>query len=196
VVGNAVGSLDDRAAVEVRMRRALLLAAALGISGPAMATLPRWNPKAPQNSQVLPAFTVANVSAVLTSVGARHQRSNDDADSPALTVVFPNGRRALVTLSSCERGATACKALSVQSFWTKLEKVPPEKSALAIEQFNQRYAFAKAYITADGRPTLQRYLTADYGFIRGNLAVNLLVFADQAERLATEVLQPLQRGNQ
>ena len=43
---------------------------------------------------------------------------------------------------------------------------------------------------ADGRPALQRYLTADYGFIRGNLAVNLLVFAGQMDLFAAEVLRP------
>jgi hypothetical protein len=175
------------------MKRALLLAAALAIPGPAAAT-PGWNPKAPDNGQLLPAFTITNVGSVLGSVGARFQRTGSDPASPSLLAVFPNKRRALITLSSCERGATACKALSIQSFWTKLEKAPPEKTALAIEAFNQKYAFAKAYVTEDGRPSLQRYLTADYGFVRGNLAVNLLVFADQAEKLATEVLQPLERA--
>jgi hypothetical protein len=170
------------------------VAAALAIPGPAAAVAPRWNPKAPDNAQLLPAFTLANVGTVLASIGARFQRSGSDADSPALLVIFPNKRRALLTLSSCERGATACKALSIQSFWTRLDKVPPEKTTQAIEQFNQRYAFAKAYLTPDGRPSLQRYLTADYGYVRGNLAVNLIVFADQAERLATDVLLPLQKG--
>jgi hypothetical protein len=49
-------------------------------------------------------------------------------------------------------------------------------------------------VGTDGRPVLQRYLIADYGFLRGNLAVNLLVFANQAERLANEVLGPLEAG--
>jgi hypothetical protein len=176
------------------MKRALLLAAALALSGQAPPATPRWNPKAPENTQLLPAFTLANVASVLTAIGARSQRSGTDPDNPSLLAVFPNGRRALVTLSSCERGVTACKALSIQSFWAKLDKVPPEKTAQAIEQFNERYAFAKAYLTPDGRPSLQRYLTADYGYIRGNLAVNLVVFADQAERLATDFLVPLQKG--
>jgi hypothetical protein len=44
-------------------------------------------------------------------------------------------------------------------------------------------------VAADGRPSLQRYLTADYGFIRGNLAVNLIVFSGQIDRFVAEVLQ-------
>jgi hypothetical protein len=174
------------------MKRAFLVAAALAASAPAAAT-PGWNPKAPENGQLLSAFTIANVGSVLGSVGARFQRTGSDPANPSLLAIFANKRRALITLSSCERGATACKALSIQSFWTKLEKAPPDRTAAAIAQFNQRYAFAKAYLTEDGRPSLQRYLTADYGFIRGNLAVNLLVFADQADKLASEVLEPLER---
>ena len=65
----------------------------------------------------------------------------------------------------------------------------PERLEDAIQQFNRRYAFSRAFLTADGRAALQRYLTADYGFIRGDLAVNLLVFANQAQRFATEVLR-------
>jgi hypothetical protein len=81
---------------------------------------------------------------------------------------------------------------SAQSFWTRIANSSPEKTAQAIASFNQRYSFGKAFVAADGRPALQRYLTADYGFIRGNLAVNLLVFANQAEQFATQVLKPLE----
>ena len=65
-----------------------------------------------------------------------------------------------------------------------------QRLAAGIQGFNQRYAFARASLTPDGRAALQRYLTADYGFIRGDLAVNLLVFASQADRFAAEVLSP------
>jgi hypothetical protein len=97
-------------------------------------------------------------------------------------------------MSSCDAGGNACKALGIQSYWPKIAGAPPERTAKAIERFNQRFSFAKAYVAADGRPALQRYLTADYGFVRGNLAVNLLVFASQAELFAREVLRPLEAG--
>ena len=73
--------------------------------------------------------------------------------------------------------------------WIRPPGLAPERLADNIQQFNRRYAFSRAFLTADGRPALQRYLTADYGFIRGNLAVNLLVFASQTERFAAEVLR-------
>lgn len=43
---------------------------------------------------------------------------------------------------------------------------------------------------------MQRYLTADYGFIRGDLAVNLLVFASQVDKFAKEVLAPLENARE
>ena len=151
---------------------------------------PKWNPKAPENAQVLPAFGYATVEPVLNAIGARHQRTGQPA-KPAMAVTFPNNRKALLIFGSCN-GEGACKALSIQSHWTKIANSPPEQTAKAIESFNHRYSFAKAFVAQDGRPSLQRYLTADYGFIRGNLAVNLLVFANQADRFATETLRPLE----
>ena len=179
------------------MRR-LLLAAAL-LASPVIAqvpsaapVLPKFNPRAPENGQVMPAFSYASVETVLTQIGARFQRSGTAPNKPVLLVTLPNNRKAVVALSTCDPAGTACKALSIQSFWTPIANSPPQQTQLAIERFNQRYSFAKAFVAPDGRPALQRYLTADYGFIRGNLAVNLLVFADQAELFATQVLRPLE----
>jgi hypothetical protein len=148
----------------------------------------RWNPAAPENRQVLPTFNYATVEGVLAAIGARSERRGS-ADRPALAVTFANNRRAAILFGSCERQGAACKAISIQAVWTRPASVPAERLATNIQQFNRRYAFSRAFLTADGRPALQRYLTADYGFIRGNLAVNLLVFANQSERFASEVLR-------
>jgi hypothetical protein len=171
--------------------KAIAGAATLISAVPASAVVPpRWNPKALENTQILPAFSFVTVEPVLAGIGARFQRGGTPG-KPAILVTFPNNRKAMLMLSACD-GAGACKALSIQSYWTKIANAPSERTAQAIESFNQRYSFAKAFLTADGRPALQRYLTADYGFIRGNLAVNLLVFSNQAEQFATQVLRPLE----
>jgi hypothetical protein len=148
----------------------------------------RWNPAAPENRQVLPTFNYATVESVLTAIGATSQRRGT-AERPALAVTFSNNRRAAILFGSCERGGAACRALSIQAVWTRPANVTAEKLATNIQQFNLRYAFSRAFMNRDGRPALQRYLTADYGFVRGNLAVNLLVFANQSERFAAEVLR-------
>lgn len=147
----------------------------------------RFNPASPENRQVLPAFSYQTVEAVLTQIGATFERRGT-AERPALAVTFPNNRRAAILFGSCER--QGCKAISIQAVWTRPANLPAERVATGIQTFNQRYAFSRAFLTQDGRPALQRYLTADYGFIRGNLAVNLLVFANQAERFAIEVMRP------
>jgi hypothetical protein len=147
----------------------------------------RWNPAAPENRQLVPTFNYATVESVLSAIGARSERRGS-AGRPALAVTFANNRRAAILFGSCERQGEACKAISIQAVWTRPANVPADRLAASIQRFNQRYAFARAFLTGDGRPALQRYLTADYGFIRGNLAVNLLVFANQSERFAAEVL--------
>ncbi len=168
-------------------------AAVLAAGSTAAQTLapPRWNPRAPENNQLLPAFTIAAVEQVLGSIGASHQRV---AQNPIrrILVTFPNKRKATLVLGACNVQFSACKAMSIQSYWTPIAGAPADRTAQAVGAFNQRFSFGKAFVTADGRPSLQRYLTADYGFVRGNLAVNLLVFANQAERFAADVLQPLE----
>jgi len=165
-------------------------AALLGIAAaamPAAAQVP-WNPAAPENRQILPTFNYATVESVLTAVGARFVRRGT-ADRPALDITFPNNRRAAILFGNCERQGAACKAISIQALWNIPTGPAAARLPAAIQAFNRRYAFSRAYLTADGRPALQRYLTADFGFIRGNLAVNLLVFANQEERFAAEVLR-------
>jgi hypothetical protein len=149
---------------------------------------PRWNPRAPENSQILPNFSYATVEPVLDAIGARYQRGAQ-TNRPTIRVTLPNNRRAVLVFGSCN-AAGACKALGIQSTWEK-PSAAPERTAQAVAAFNQRYSFAKALVLPDGRPALQRYVTADYGFIRGNLAVNLLVFANQAQRFTAEAVAPL-----
>lgn len=171
---------------------ASILLACVGAAAPAAAQgQGRWNARAPENGQVLPSFNYATVEGVLASIGARSERRGT-ADRPALAVTFANGRRAAIVFGSCDRGGAACKAISIQTVWNRPTGVAADRLEDSIQRFNQRYAFSRAFLTGDGRPALQRYLTADYGFIRGNLAVNLLVFATQADRFANEVLRPLQ----
>ena len=172
------------------MRAALPLLMLAAVAAPAVAqTAPgRWNPASPENRQILPTFNYATVETVLGQIGAQSERRGS-ADRPALAVTFPNNRRAAILFGSCEPGGAVCKAISIQAVWTRPANVAADRLAENIQQFNRRYAFSRAFLTADGRPALQRYLTADYGFVRGNLAVNLLVFANQSERFAAEVLR-------
>jgi hypothetical protein len=145
-----------------------------------------FNAAAPENREVLPSFSYATVEPVLAQIGARYERAGSD-ERPALTVTFSNGRRAAIVFGSCQ--GASCRAISIQAVWNAPSGTAAQQLAGAVVGFNQRYAFSRALVAADGRPSLQRYLTADYGFIRGNLAVNLIVFAGQIDRFVSEVLQ-------
>ena len=172
----------------MRAAFAALILVTFGTAAAAQTPPSRWNPASPENRQVLPTFNYATVESVLTEIGARSERRGS-TDRPALAVTFANNRRAAILFGSCERQGAACKAISIQAVWARPANVPADRLSANIQQFNQRYAFSRAFLTGDGRPALQRYLTADFGFIRGNLAVNLLVFANQSERFAAEVLR-------
>jgi hypothetical protein len=172
------------------MKRVSSIVAALLGAVPASAQVP-WNPRAPENGQLLPSFNFATVEGVLSSIRASWERHGSDPARPTLVATFPNGKRAVVSLLSSTPNGAVCKALGIQASWNAPAGVAPAALAASVEKFNQRYSFSKAYLTSSGRPALQRYLTADYGFVRGNLAVNFLVFADQEEKFMAEVLRPL-----
>ncbi|HEV2747553.1 MAG TPA: YbjN domain-containing protein [Allosphingosinicella sp.] len=169
----------------------LALAATSAAAAPA-APPPRFNPAAPENRQLLPTFSYATVEPVLAQIGARHRRAGTAPAKPVLHVQFANNRTAVLVFGSCNSAGTDCKALSLQSHWRPIANSPRAATGEAIERFNQRFSLAKAFVAADGGPSLQRYLIADYGVVRGNLAVNLLAFAQQAESFATDVLRPLE----
>lgn len=170
---------------------AMFLLTALA-AAPAQAAVP-WNPRAPENTQRLPTFNYATVEAVLGSIRAKWQRSGNNPARPLLVVTFPNNRRAVISLLSCNADGSSCRGLGIQSSWNAPAGVPRARLDQAVDGFNQRYALTKALITGQGRPGIQRYLTGDYGFIRGDLAVNLLNFADQADLFAQQVIAPLSR---
>ncbi|HYJ52226.1 MAG TPA: YbjN domain-containing protein [Allosphingosinicella sp.] len=173
----------------MRLVTGLVLSLAAASSAAVAQAPPPWNPAAPENRQVLPTFNYETVESVLTQIHAQFVRRGTP-ERPALDVTFPNRRRAAILFGNCERAGAACKAISIQALWNRPTGAAGARLPAAIQAFNQRYAFSRAYLLADGRPALQRYLTADYGFIRGNLAVNLLVFATQSERFAAEVIAP------
>ena len=175
------------------MKRALpALLTFLFLAAPAGAAVP-WNPSSPENRQVLPTFNYATVEAVLAGIRAKSQRAGTNPSQPIIVATFPNNRRAVLTLLSCNANGSACRGMGIQSSWNAPAGAARPQLDEAVDRFNQRYALTKALITAQGRPAIQRYLTADYGFIRGDLAVNLLNFASQADLFASQVIAPLSR---
>lgn len=150
----------------------------------------RWSPDAPGNRQPLPTFNYTTVESVLEEIGAAYERRGS-AERPSLLVTFHSGRRAAIVFGSCTEGGSLCRAISLQSGWTLPRGASSARAADLTQAFARRYAFSRAFILPNGNLALQRYLTADYGFIRGNLAVNLLAFAAQLDLFTREVLAPL-----
>ncbi len=112
---------------------------------------PPWNPAAPENRQVLPTFNYATVETVLGAIGARGERRGTP-DRPALQIIFANGRRAAILFGSCEASGRGLQVgLDPGGVGRGRRGSPPIGSRRATLAFNQRYAFSRAYVTADGR---------------------------------------------
>lgn len=175
------------------MVRAAFLIILWSIASAASAQTSRWTPSAPENQQLLPTFNYATVESVLGEIGARYERRGT-AGRPSLLVTFPSGRRAAIVFGACTADESVCRSISLQSGWSSPPGAGAQRVADAVQEFNRRYAFSRAFVLPNGNLALQRYLTADYGFIRGNLAVNLLAFAAQIDLFVEEVLAPISSG--
>lgn len=171
---------------------AIALACAFGVVPGQALGQGRWNADSPENRQVLPTFNYATVESVLAEIGARYERRGPPT-RPSLLVTFASGRRAAIVFGACSGDGNVCRAISIQGGWERPQGATSERSAAALLAFSQRYAFSRAFMLPNGNLALQRYLTADYGFVRGNLAVNLLAFEAQMDLFAQEVLTPLSR---
>ena len=167
----------------------IVIAASANAQNSAAPSAPRWNPAAPENRQLLATFNYATVESVLAEIGARAERRGP-ADRPALAVTF----RTAAVARSCSVAASGRARSARRSASRRFGRGPPTCRPIAWLQRSRASTSATPsrgpISPQDGRPALQRYLTADYGFVRGNLAVNLLVFASQADRFVLEVLRP------
>src|SRR3546814_17083082 len=85
---------------------------------------PTFNPRAPENSQVLGSFTYGSVEAVLDGIGAKHPRAGE-AGKPAFLVSFPNTRHAVCMFGPCNDDGCAHNRLCIQSSRTQLSQPPP-----------------------------------------------------------------------
>lgn len=163
---------------------------ACSTSALAQPNVARWTPAAPENRQVAPTFNYATVESVLAEAGIAAERRGEP-DRPQLLVTFRSGRRGAIVFGACSPDGSVCRSLSLQAGWSSPPGANPQRVVDAVQEFNRRYAFSRAFVLANGNLALQRYLTADYGFIRGNLAVNLLAFAAQVDLFVEEVIAPV-----
>jgi hypothetical protein len=128
-------------------------------------------------------FTVANVTEVLTGVGATDIKAGQDSEgNKTLDMTFADGP-AQLTFVSCRDGSP-CKGVQIAIGYSKLGDT---FNAAFANRFNKSWLAATAIAEDDGSLTLADYVIAKGGISRDSLRENLLQFLTAPAMLAEEI---------
>lgn len=140
-------------------------------------------------------FTEANVSALLSKLGATGVSSSKDGNTTVVRFEV-NGATHVAAIVACPQGQPGCLGLLL------LVPVALSEGTFAhevVNGFNEASGFGKAVRSNDGKSVLiTRYVISDNGILEGNLAVNISVFTAMpnqfARFLASQVVASADKG--
>lgn len=128
---------------------------------------------------VYTSFNVTQLSQLATEMGATFETMTVSDGRSVVLIHSPEGDF-FAAPTACD--ATQCLGAELIGFFGSSAGIPLE----TLNSFNGQLAFAKAY-TADGVLILSRYLTADHGIAKGNIASNYVNFTAAGMMLANFV---------
>ncbi|MEM8986472.1 MAG: hypothetical protein AAGC95_07080 [Pseudomonadota bacterium] len=127
------------------------------------------------------AFTPAYISSLLDELGITNAVQRFENEEVIIAAQAPNGLRFLMVFYACNpEDKNSCLGLNLRAGWRRAEGYAKG----AVHDFGAMYPFAKSYVSGEGA-VLSRYLTADYGVAKGNIAVNVGVFINFAQNFAS-----------
>ncbi|QIQ85938.1 YbjN domain-containing protein [Erythrobacter sp.] len=143
------------------MKRTTLFIALAGLMAAAVA-----GPAAAQESEPLETFSRADLIAALEANGAMYEEL---ADSRSINVTFASGVFANAVLLACTDDdlELECYGTSILATFNREGRSDAEV-AQAINTYNYRENFGRAYVDPDGTISVRLYIIADGGITREN----------------------------
>lgn len=128
-------------------------------------------------------FTTGALKATLAELDAS---TSDREGVPNISVEFDNGLKADALLMACDDQDTAtnCLGTSILATFARPENVTGAQIAAAINEYNFRQNFGRAYESPQGEISLRMYIIADGGITMDNYRSQIGLFAVSAERFA------------
>lgn len=138
----------------------LMLAGCLAVACNATAS-------AAQGSDTISTFSMSDLITALEANGASHKPSNDNR---TIDVTFENGLNANGAIMACEDDETQanCYATSILATFSQPGQATEESINAAINEYNYRQNFGRAYRDANGRICVRLYIISDGGIRREN----------------------------
>ena len=127
-------------------------------------------------------FDIQSVGPVLNELGITWQPYSGNNGETVIAANANGELNFLLAPAACRLNENSdCVGLQMVAMFDG--QVNPQ----SISAFNYRYAFSSAGLDDSGSAYLNRYEISDYGVPRGNLAISILVFIQQAKQLGTEL---------
>lgn len=125
-----------------------------------------------QSTQTLTQFTRADLERALTEAGATITPAKTPAETPGerIDFSFEDGVLADGILLACEDAEKKanCLGSSLLATFTPADGAKPEQIQEAINAFNYRENFGRAYLDEEGTISVRMYIIADGGITREN----------------------------
>ncbi len=131
--------------------------------------------------QIASDFSLETLSGILTEMGFQYAQQSTPNNTTMLRVTGPSGLIFFIEPRACNSGR--CVGLSMNALYQRSNPYAYEE----INAYNDRYVFMKSMRLNDGSALLSRYVTADFGIPRGNIAINITVFNNLASRFPEDV---------
>ena len=102
-------------------------------------------------------------SALLSALSGIDAETEEQSGKPNISVTFDNGLMGDALLMACEDQQTSrnCLGTSILVTYETPDDATPAKVREAINEYNYRQNFGRAYLDPDGQITLRMYIIAD-----------------------------------
>jgi hypothetical protein len=122
---------------------------------------------AAQSYDTVDVFSMSDLITALEANGASYKPRSDNR---SIDVTFENGLKANGAIMACEDDETQtnCFATSILATFTMPDQATEQSINAAINEYNYRQNFGRAYLDPDGRISVRLYIISDGGIRRGN----------------------------
>ena len=124
-------------------------------------------------------------SALLSALSGIDAETEEQSGKPNISVTFDNGLMGDALLMACEDQQTSrnCLGTSILVTYETPDDATPAKVREAINEYNYRQNFGRAYLDPDGQISLRMYIIADGGITMANYKRQLALFSLSAAKL-------------
>lgn len=135
---------------------------------------------ASRGNQLIKAFAIEDLEIALDAIGATYE---DAGDTGTINITFPSSLKANGAIMACDDDAAQknCFGTSILAIFDPEAGSTPQEINAAINEYNLRQNFGRAYVDPSGDVSVRMYIIADGGITRDNYRSQIQLWARSLE---------------